>query len=105
LRGISIDITRRNFVRMIEATQAAGARVVLTGIMLPPNYGQTYTERFKSIYPELAAEYDLPLVPFLLDGVALDPALMLEDGIHPNAMAQPRLLDNVWPILAPVLQR
>jgi acyl-CoA thioesterase-1 len=104
LRGISIDVTRQNFIRMIEASRAAGARVVLTGIMLPPNYGQTYTERFKSIYTELADSYNLPLVPFLLDGVALDPALMLEDGIHPNATAQPRLLDNVWPILAPVLE-
>jgi acyl-CoA thioesterase-1 len=103
LRGIGIDVTRQNLSAMIEASQAAGASVLLTGIMLPPNYGQTYTERFQAIYPDLARQYELPLVPFLLEGVALDPALMLDDGIHPNAIAQPRLLDNVWAVLAPVL--
>jgi acyl-CoA thioesterase-1 len=103
LRGIGIEVTRQNLSAMIEASQASGATVLLTGIMLPPNYGQTYTERFQAIYPDLAERYGLPLVPFLLEGVALDPALMLDDGIHPNAMAQPRLLDNVWAVLAPVL--
>ena len=104
LRGIGIDVTRRNLAGMIEASQAAGATVVLTGIMLPPNYGPTYTERFQAIYPELAEQYDLLLVPFLLEGIALDPDLMLDDGIHPNAAAQPRLLDNVWPVLTRALE-
>lgn len=104
LRGIGIEVTRRNLAGMIEASQAAGATVVLTGIMLPPNYGPTYTERFQAIYPELAEQYDLLLVPFLLEGIALDPDLMLDDGIHPNAAAQPRLLDNVWPVLTRALE-
>lgn len=104
LRGLSVELTRQNFISMIEASQAAGAAVLLAGIMLPPNYGQAYTEKFRSLYPELAADYELPLVPFLLEGVALDPDLMQADGIHPNARAQPRLLDNIWPFLEPQLQ-
>jgi acyl-CoA thioesterase-1 len=104
LRGLSLEVTRRNLSAMIEASRAAGARVVLAGIMLPPNYGPAYTEKFQSMYPDLASQYGLPLVPFLLDGVALNPELMQGDGIHPNEQAQPRLLDNVWPVLAPLLR-
>ena len=103
LRGIGIDVTRLNFSRMIEAGQAAGATVLLTGMRLPPNYGQTYTERFHAMYAELAQEYGLLLVPFLMEGVALRPELMQADGIHPNAEAQPVLLDNVWAVLGPAL--
>nr|NIM70382.1 arylesterase [Xanthomonadales bacterium]NIN59697.1 arylesterase [Xanthomonadales bacterium]NIN75110.1 arylesterase [Xanthomonadales bacterium]NIO15084.1 arylesterase [Xanthomonadales bacterium]NIP12090.1 arylesterase [Xanthomonadales bacterium] len=104
LRGIDIDVTRGNFARMIEASQAVGARVLLAGIRLPPNYGPTYTERFQSMYGELAVAYELGLVPFIMEGIALDPALMLPDGIHPNAEAQPVLLDNVWEYLLPALE-
>jgi acyl-CoA thioesterase-1 len=103
LRGLSLQVTRDNLSAMIEASLEAGADVLLTGIMLPPNYGPAYTEKFQAIYPQLAAQYDLPLVPFLLEGIALDPELMMADGIHPTASAQPRLLDNVWSVLAPRL--
>jgi len=104
LRGISLDVTRANLAAMIEASLEAGARVLLAGVFLPPNYGPLYTERFSAIYTSLAGQYELILVPFLLEGVALEPGLMQNDGIHPTADAQPRLLDNVWPLLEPALQ-
>jgi acyl-CoA thioesterase-1 len=103
LRGVPLAETRRNLKGIIKVSQAAGARVLLVGIQLPPNYGPAYTERFKAIYPELAERHDVPLVPFLLEGVATDPALMQADGIHPRKEAQNRLLDNIWPYLEPML--
>ena len=103
LRGLSIDVTRGNLESMILASKEAGARIVLAGIMLPPNYGAAYTERFQAIYPELADQHDIALHPFILEGVALDPELMQSDGIHPNALAQPRLLENLWPLLSMAL--
>jgi acyl-CoA thioesterase-1 len=103
LRGFSLDITRDNLTTMITDSQAAGARVLLTGIVLPPNYGQGYTERFEALYGQLSADYDTLLVPFFMDGVALVDGMMQADGIHPSEAAQPVLLDNVWAILGPVL--
>jgi acyl-CoA thioesterase-1 len=103
LRGIGLQVTRRNLSRMIEASQAAGATVVLAGIRLPPNYGQAYTEGFHAMYGDLAARYGTLLVPFFMEHVALNPELMRPDGIHPNQAAQPLLLDNVWDVLAPAL--
>jgi acyl-CoA thioesterase-1 len=90
---------------MIELCRKAGAQVVLVGIRIPPNYGLRYTEKFQAIYGELAKRYDVPLVPFLLEGIATNPSLMQEDGIHPRAKAQPLILDNVWPILKPLLHQ
>ncbi len=104
LRGLSLAQTRGHLVAMIRSAQAAGAHVILVGIQLPPNYGPEYTGKFRAIYDELAREFKLTRVPFLLEGVALTPNLMQADGIHPRAAAQPRLLDNVWPQLAPLLQ-
>lgn len=104
LRGLSLAQTRGHLTAMIRDAQAAGARVVLVGIQLPSNYGPAYTRKFRAIYDELAHEFNLTLVPFLLEGVALTPALMQADGIHPRAAGQPRLLDNVWPLLAPLLK-
>jgi acyl-CoA thioesterase I len=104
LRGLSLRETRANFEAMIKAAQSAGAQVLLVGMQLPPNYGPDYTGKFRAIYQELARRYNLPLVPFLLDGVALNPKLMQPDGLHPRAAAQPRLLDNVWPYLEPLLK-
>jgi acyl-CoA thioesterase-1 len=72
---------------------------------LPPNYGQRYTTQFQSMYTELAQAHHLPLVPFLLESVALNPALMQDDGLHPNDKGQPLLLDTVWPKLEPLLQK
>ncbi|MDQ1345950.1 MAG: acyl-CoA thioesterase, partial [Pseudomonadota bacterium] len=79
--------------------------VLLIGMRIPPNYGATYTRAFHELFGELAAKHRLPLVPFFLDGIALDDSLMLEDGLHPNANAQPKLLEMVWPKLEPLLKR
>ena len=94
---------RDNLARMVQLSQAAGARVLLVGIRIPPNYGPRYTEDFARVYPELAQHYRLPLVPFLLEKVALDPALMQQDGLHPNAAGEPLILDTLWPYLKPLL--
>ncbi|MGI9335258.1 MAG: arylesterase [Gammaproteobacteria bacterium] len=103
LQGVPLEVSAANLAAMIEAGQSAGATVLLLGMELPPNYGPDYTARFRSIYRELAQRYDAALLPFLLDGVALEPSLMQSDGIHPRAEAQPRLLDNVWEQLEPLL--
>jgi len=103
LRGLPPAHTRNNLARMIELSRAAGAQVLLIGIRLPPNYGQAYVQAFERIYPELAESHDVPLVPFLLEGVATRPGLMQPDGIHPRAEAQPLMLENVWRTLAPRL--
>jgi acyl-CoA thioesterase-1 len=104
LRGTPLRVMEQNLRRMIELGRAADAQVLLIGIRIPPNYGSRYTERFYQIYPRLAKEYDLPLVPFLLEQVALDPRLMQRDRLHPTAEAQPILLQTVWKRLAPLLQ-
>ncbi len=103
LRGLPVDVMRGNLERMIDKAHAAGAMVVLAGILIPPNYGEDYADAFAAVYPELSAEYDLPLIPFFMDGVALDPSKLQADGIHPNTAAQPILLENVWQVLAPAL--
>lgn len=99
LRGLPPQQMRNHLAGMIEASQAADADVLLLGIDIPPNYGQAYRDAFTGVYVELADEYDVPLIPFLLEGVALDEALMQSDGIHPTASAQSIILDNVWPEL------
>jgi len=88
---------------MIEAAQASGAEVLLLGMRIPPNYGLRYTQGFTRMYAELAKEYDVPLVPFFMEKVALDRAMMQEDGLHPTAAAQPLLLDTAWPALRKLL--
>ena len=105
LRGINPDVTRENMTGMIRKSQQAGAVVLLTGIKLPPNYGPAYLQQFESIYADLAREFDTLLVPFFMDGVVFKPGLLQADGIHPNEDAQPVLLDNVWEVLAPALNR
>lgn len=105
LRGLSLDVTRNNLEQMISQSQQAGAKVILAGIQLPPNYGQSYTERFAGMYTELAEKHEVSLIPFILDGIALDPDLMQDDGIHPNVEAQPLLLEHVWTALRPVLNK
>lgn len=103
LRGIKTDIMQANLEQMIKLSQAAQAKVVLIGIKLPPNFGATYTTKFEAVYTDLAKQYQLPFVPFLLDGVAQDWDLVQADGVHPTAAAQPKLVDNVWPVLEKVL--
>lgn len=97
LRATPISLIRKNLEEMIRLSRAAGARVILAGMMLPPNYGARYTMEFAGLFPELAQAHDIPLIEFILDGVALDKNLMQADGIHPTAEAQPLLLDNAWP--------
>lgn len=103
LRGLKPDVTRQNITDMIQLSQASGARVLLTGIKLPPNYGAAYLEQFESIYADLADEYGTLLVPFFMDGVVFEAGMLQADGIHPSAEAQPVLLENVWRVLAPEL--
>jgi len=104
LRGLPLERTKRNLAEMVRRARAAGARVLLLGMRIPPNYGPEYTRRFEALYRELHEELDVAFVPFFLDGVALDAELMQDDGIHPTAAAQPRMLDNVWPALGPLLE-
>ena len=99
LRATPIAVMRQNFTEMIRLARQSGVRVVLVGMQMPPNYGARYTAQFAALYPELARAQKVPLIDFILDGIALDRSLMQADGIHPNAAAQPRLLDNVWPAL------
>ncbi len=104
LRGLSLSAMKSNLNSIIEQAKGTGAKVLLIGMQMPPNYGPRYTERFKNIYKELASEQQIPLVPFLMESVALEPSLMQPDNFHPNAQAQPLLLDTVWPHLQPLLQ-
>ncbi|WP_407919450.1 arylesterase [Chitinasiproducens palmae] len=104
LRGVPLATSRNNLAAMIEASQRAGARVVLVGMQIPPNYGPTYARDFSSMYPALAKEKAVMLVPFLLEGMADDPTMFQPDQIHPTVAAQARLLDNVWPVLRPLLK-
>ena len=103
LRGLQLAASRENLQRSITLAKNAGARVLLVGMMIPPNYGQRYTEEFRGMFGSLAQKNSVAVVPFLLEGVALDPALMQNDGIHANAKGQPRMLDNLWPSLKPLL--
>lgn len=103
LRGLPLAASRANLQRAIELAKAARARVLLVGMMIPPNYGARYAQQFRETFVELARENSIPLVPFLLDEVALNADLMQEDGIHANARGQPRMLENVWSRLKPLL--
>jgi acyl-CoA thioesterase I len=103
LRGLPVNATRDNLGAMVRLAQAAGARVLLVGLRMPPNYGMRYTEEFARIFAELAEQYHVPLVPFLLEKVALKPELMQADGLHPNAPGEPPILETLWPYLKPLL--
>jgi acyl-CoA thioesterase-1 len=104
LRGLPVSATRENLASMVQMSQAAHAQVLLVGMRIPPNYGPRYTEEFAAVYPALAQQYRLPLVPFLLEKVALDPTRMQEDGLHPNAAGEPLVLDTLWPYLKQLLK-
>lgn len=104
LRGLPLAEARANLTRMLTAIRAAKAKAVLIGIEIPVNYGPQYRDGLRTMYRGLAEEFNAPLLPFLLDGVALDPDLMQDDGLHPNAKAQPKILANVWTVLEPALR-
>jgi acyl-CoA thioesterase I len=104
LRALPVAEMHANLSKMIDLATAAGARVLLLGMRIPPNYGLEYTTQFAKVYADLARDKHVASVPFLLDGVALNAELMQADGVHPNQAGQPRLLDNVWPALAPLLK-
>lgn len=103
LRGLPLATSQENLKRIVELAQKSGARVVLVGMVIPPNYGPRYGQQFRDMFATLTKQYQLAFVPFLLDKVALNPDLMQADGIHANAKGQPQLLENVWPKLKPLL--
>lgn len=104
LRGLSLKMTQNNLSKMTTMAQESGARVLVVGMQIPPNYGRQYTEQFQQIFISVAKENDTSLVPFLLDGIATDKNLFQPDGIHPNEQAQAVLADNVWKELQPMLE-
>jgi len=105
LRGLPVDAMRDNLVAIVTRLRAGGARVLLAGMRLPPNYGEPYTRAFAAVFPAVARQTSAPLLPFLLEGVAGVAALNQADGIHPNAAGQRRVADRVWGSLRPLLQQ
>lgn len=103
LRGQPPAQLQQNLASMIDESRSSGAQVLLLGMRLPPNYGVRYTTAFAQVFTTLAEEKQVPLVPFFLEGVGGVPRLMQRDGIHPALEAQPILLDNLWPVLKPLL--
>jgi len=94
---------RSNLTSMITLSKDTGAKVIITGIQMPPNYGGTYTEEFMQVFFDVAKAQDVAIVPFILKNIALTPSLMQADGIHPTAEAQSIVLDNMWEIIEPAL--
>jgi acyl-CoA thioesterase-1 len=105
LRGQPIAGIRANLEQMIRLVRQSRAEPVLVGIMIPPNYGIDYAAQFRDVYADVAKKNRVPLVPFLLEGIADKPDLFLADQLHPAAAAQPRIVDNVWPTLEPLLRK
>lgn len=103
LRGFPPEVMRDNLAELVTLAHGSGARVLLLGMHLPANYGEAYTQRFHQVFVDIAKQHEVPFLPFFLDGIALQPQMMLDDGIHPNASAQPLLLENVWPALQAML--
>lgn len=103
LRGQLPTQLQQNLASMIDSSKASGAKVLLLGMQLPPNYGVRYTQAFAKVYTAVAEDKNIPLVPFFLEGIGGHPELMQADGLHPAVDAQGKLLDNVWPTLKPLL--
>ena len=103
LRGIRIPLIRDNLSAIVEACQLSGAKTLVIGMRIPPNYGRDYGEKFHALFKEIAARYDASLVPFMLDGFADDRALFQDDGIHPTIEAQPLIMKNIYGQLKPLL--
>ena len=100
LRALPVSNMQQNLSAMVELAQDAGAEVILLGMRIPPNYGPRYSDAFENAFIEVASEHDVPLVPFLLEGVGGVEGMMQGDGVHPTAAAQPLLLDNAWPVIS-----
>jgi acyl-CoA thioesterase-1 len=105
LRGQPVAGMRSNLEQMIRLARQARAEPVLVGLMIPPNYGIDYAAQFRDMYPSIAAKSRVPLVPFLLEGIADKPEMFQRDQLHPTAAAQARIADNVWPALEPLLKK
>jgi len=105
LRGLPVAELEKNLRVILDRARREGTRVILAGALLPENYGPEYRAAFRGLFPRLAKEYRLPFLPFLLEGVAMDPGLNQEDGIHPNAEGARRVAGNVWKLLEPELKR
>lgn len=105
LRGTDLGVMRANLEAMVDAARGSGAGVLLVGMRLPPNYGAAYTEKFRHVYPAVAASRKVALVPFLFEGFAASREYFQEDNVHPNARAQPLILETVWRRLEPLLKR
>jgi acyl-CoA thioesterase-1 len=105
LRALPIDQMRSNLGKMVDLSVDSGAQVLMLGMRIPPNYGPEFTEKFFAAFADVARDKRAPLVPFLLNDIALSPNLMQADGVHPNELGQPKLLDNVWPRLRPLLRK
>jgi len=105
LRGLPLKSMGENLAAMIRSSRSAGARVLLIGVRIPPNYGREYSERFAGAFAQLARDEKVALVPFLLEGFAENLDYFQDDRIHPNERAQRRMLDTVWPQLAPLLRQ
>jgi acyl-CoA thioesterase-1 len=105
LRGLPLDTSRANLQKMIDLSLGAGAKVLLLGMKIPPNYGPRYANEFENLYAALARRNKLAFEPFFLDKIALADGMMQEDGIHPTAKAQPIMLETLWPRLRPLLRR
>ena len=101
LRGLPVSQTEANLRQMIQMSKKSGAKVLLCGIQIPSNYGQTYTKQFKELYPQLAKQEQIELLPFFLEGVATKPELFQADRLHPNVDAQSVIFKNVWGSMAP----
>jgi acyl-CoA thioesterase-1 len=104
LRGLPVKSAEDNLRSMIDMAEQAHAKVLLVGMRMPPNYGRAYTERFAGMYKDLSAQEKVALVPFMLEGVALEPANFQADRLHPLASAHPTILNNIWPQLEPLLK-
>ena len=103
LRGLNLNAIKQNLLQIIEKCKKSNSRVLLVGMQLPPNYGLVYTNQFAKIFESLAIEENIALVPFMLKGIESNMQYFQKDGIHPTADAQIILLDNVWPMLEPLL--
>jgi len=105
LRGLQLSLTYQNLEKIIEKFQRAGVTIMLAGMKLPRNYGEEYTMEFEKMYQDLSTKYNLPLIPFFLEGVALKPDLNQSDGFHPTGKGYQKVVENIWPLLIPLLSK